>query len=103
MGVNGEGIRLARRVSLVTALLLLARVGATSAQSGSEIVDRVKKRSAVSACVEEVKRGNQYSRFDAYVASDGTAHWIGTERERYLFVKCMDREGYPLQLDEQHR
>jgi hypothetical protein len=34
--------RLARCLSLFTALFLFARVGAASAQSGSELVDRVK-------------------------------------------------------------
>jgi hypothetical protein len=45
MDVNGEVLLLARRVLLVTALFLLAWAGATYAQPGSEIVDRVKKRS----------------------------------------------------------
>jgi hypothetical protein len=97
MDVNGEVMPLARRVLLVTALFLLARAGGTYAQSGSEIVDRVKQRSAIAACVDEVRRATASSSFDAYIGSDGTVRWIGTERESYLFGKCMDREGYPIQ------
>jgi hypothetical protein len=100
--VEENGARLAvtqfARIALlvVVSLLFLLR-GTLSAQSGSEIVDRVKKRRAAERCAEEVKRGDQFSRFDAYVGADGAARWIGTEREAYLFLKCMDREGFPVE------
>jgi hypothetical protein len=92
--------QLARRASLVASvLLLLASVGTASAQLSDDIerTRRMLMPSAVDRCVAEAKRESPFSRFDAYVTSDGTIRMIGEEESKYFFLKCLDIAGYPLE------
>ena len=85
---------------LVTLALILGLVGtAVAAHRPNWTGDRDPFRKAVASCVATVREWAKPPRFygtpsiDAYVDSDHTAHWIGSEVERFQFRKCMVERG----------
>jgi hypothetical protein len=53
---------------------------------------------AVAACVVQVRQTVVHgAQFDAYV-SRGDIHWIGNEREKFAFFKCLRFKGWVFPL-----
>jgi hypothetical protein len=63
-------------------------------------------KEAVDTCIFIVRQesdnrvGLKLSQFDAYSKSEGRVEFIGTEKERFSFRKCMNEKGYPLESRE---
>ena len=58
---------------------------------------------AVDTCIFIVRQetdnrvGLKVSQFDAYSQSEGRVEFIGTEKERFSFRKCMNEKGHPIE------
>lgn len=61
---------------------------------------------AVASCVEEVNKQTGQTgkeRFDAYVTSHNTVKMFGTDREMFLFDRCMTQKGHALGPTNEYR
>lgn len=59
-------------------------------------------KEAVASCIVIVRKETddqlnmKISKFDAYIKPDGMVEYLGNERERFSFRKCLNEKGYPI-------
>jgi hypothetical protein len=50
----------------------------------------------VDRCIQNVRKEQPGTRFDAYIQESSKVNSFGTEEETYKFKKCMAKSGFPL-------
>ena len=61
-------------------------------------------KEAVDICALIVRKetdsifGSKYSQFDVYIMPANFIEFIGTQKERFNFKKCLNEKGHPIEL-----
>ena len=61
-------------------------------------------KEAVDVCTLIIRKetdnifGYKHSQFDVYVMPDNVIEFIGTQKERFNFKKCLSEKGHPIEL-----
>ena len=61
-------------------------------------------KEAVDVCTLIIRKetdnifGYKHSQFDVYVMPDNFIEFIGTQKERFNFKKCLSEKGHPIEL-----